>query len=301
MAAVRVVTDSACDLLDATLTELGVGLVPLRIRFGSEELVDRVELSTKDFWARCSASDELPSTAAPSPGQFQEAFEDMADAGASGVVCINLSSRLSATIEAARSAATALEGRVPVRVVDSLSVTLGQGLVVTEAARAAASGASLDEVVRIATTASAGLEVYGAIDTLENLKKGGRIGGARALLGSMLSIKPVVEVRDGVVEKESQQRTRSKSLAYLADKVRSAGPLRRLAVCSADASDFDQFLTRLDGIEPAEGPTLLGDIGPVIGTHTGPGTIGVAFIPLGHGSLGHGAGTPLGPSGPAAS
>jgi DegV family protein with EDD domain len=278
LAGVRVVTDSACDLLDSTLAELGVGLVPLRIRFGSEELVDRVELSTKEFWARCSASDELPSTAAPSPGQFQEAFEKMADSGATGVVCVNLSSKLSATIEAARSAAADLEGRFPVRVVDSLSVTLGQGLVVSEAAIAATAGASLDEVEATAASAIAALKVYGAIDTLENLKKGGRIGGARALLGSMLSIKPVIEVRDGVVEKESQQRTRSKSLAYLADKVRRAGPLRRLAVCSADAPDFDQFLALLDGVSPTEGPTLLGDIGPVIGSHTGRGAIGVAWL-----------------------
>jgi DegV family protein with EDD domain len=279
LADVRVVTDTACDLLDETLTELGIGLVPLRIRFGSEEFVDRVELSTKEFWTRCSSSAELPATAAPSPGQFQEAFEKMADAGASGVVCVNLSSKLSATIEAARSAASALEGRIPVRVVDSLSVTLGEGLVVTEAAQAAASGASLDEVVSAAEAAVSSLKVYGAIDTLENLKKGGRIGGARALLGSMLSIKPVIEVRDGVVEKESQQRTRGKSLAYLADKVRQAEPLRRFAVCSADAPDFDQFLGMVEGITPSEGRTLLGDIGPVIGTHTGRGAIGVAWIP----------------------
>ncbi|MBV9661793.1 MAG: DegV family protein, partial [Acidimicrobiales bacterium] len=111
------------------------------------------------------------------------------------------------------------------------------------------------------------------------LKKGGRIGGARALLGSMLSIKPVIEVRDGVVEKESQQRTRGKSLAYLADKVRGAGPLRRLAVCSADAPDLNQFLALIDGLTPIEGSTLIGDIGPVIGTHAGRGTVGVAWIP----------------------
>ncbi|MBV9661116.1 MAG: DegV family EDD domain-containing protein, partial [Acidimicrobiales bacterium] len=172
MTGIRVVTDSACDLSDYILAELGLGLVPLRIRFGAEELVDRVELSTKEFWARCATSNELPATAAPSPGQFQEAFEKMAAAGAAGVVCVNLSSKLSATIEAARAAATALEGRIPVRVVDSLSVTLGQGLVVTEAAQAAAFGASLDEVVERASQAAGKLKVFGAIDTLENLKKG---------------------------------------------------------------------------------------------------------------------------------
>lgn len=279
MAGVRVVTDSACDLLDETLTELGIGLVPLRIRFGDEELIDREELSTKEFWARCAGSSVLPSTAAPSPGQFQTVFEAMAADGADGVVCVNLSSKMSATIESARQAARALEGRFPVRVVDSLSVTLGLGLVVTEAAGAAAAGAGLDEVVAAAERAVSSMKLYGAIDTLENLKKGGRIGGARALLGSMLSIKPVIEVRDGVVEEESKQRTRSRSLRYLADKAKAAGPLARFAVFSADAPDLDEFLKLLEGVTPTDGSTLFGDVGPVIGSHAGRGAIGVAWIP----------------------
>src|SRR5215470_8514706 len=120
MPGVRVVTDSACDLTDEVLAELGIGLVPLRIRFGAEELIDRVELSTKEFWSRCQSSPGLPETSAPSPGQFQSAFEAMAAEGADGVVCVNLSSKLSATIEAARQGAKAMEGSFPVRVVDSL-------------------------------------------------------------------------------------------------------------------------------------------------------------------------------------
>ena len=279
LAGVRVVTDSSCDLLDATLTELSIGLVPLRIRFGDEELVDRTELSTKEFWSRCAGSNTLPSTAAPSPGQFQEAFEAAAAAGADGVVCVNLSSKMSATIESARQAAKALEGRIDVRVVDSLSVSLGIGLIVTEAARAAQGGAGIDEVVAVAERAVHSLKLYGAIDTLENLKKGGRIGGARALLGSMLSIKPVIEVRDGVVEEESKQRTRSRSLRYLADKAKAAGPVSRLAVFSADAPDLDEFLGLLEGIKPTDGAVLLGDVGPVIGSHAGRGAIGVAWLP----------------------
>lgn len=280
MPAVRVVTDSACDLPEHTLTEFGIGLVPLRIRFGSEELVDRVDLSTKEFWARCASTDELPSTAAPSPGQFQEVFEKMAGEGADGIVCVNLSSKLSATIEAARQAARDVAGRVPVRVVDSLSVSLGLGLVVTEAVRAASAGGSLDEVERAALDAAGAMKVYGAIDTLENLKKGGRIGGAAALLGSILSIKPVIEVRQGVVEQESKQRTRSRSLQYLAGKVREAGALSRLAVFSGDAPDLDQFLGMLEGVTPADGPVLVGDVGPVIGAHAGRGSIGVAWLPV---------------------
>lgn len=279
MAGVKVVTDSACDLLDETLAELSIGMVPLRIRFGSEELIDRQELSTKEFWRRCASSPELPGTAAPSIGQFQAAFEAMADEGASGVVCINLSSKLSATVYSAQQAAAALEGRFPVRVVDSRSVTLGLGLVVTEAARAAASGESLDDVVAVAERAGSALKVYGAIDTLENLKKGGRIGGAQALLGSVLSIKPVIEVRDGVVEQESKQRTRARSLRYLAAKVRDAEPVYRLAVFSADAPDMEEFVAMLEGVKPTDGSTLFGDVGPVIGAHAGRGAVGVAWIP----------------------
>ncbi len=279
MTGIRIVTDSACDLLDETLDELRITMVPLRIRFGTEEFVDRRELSTKDFWYRCANSPELPSTAAPSPGQFQAAFEEVADTGASGIVCINLSSRMSATIESARRAASELSERIPVRVVDSLTATLGIGLVATEAARLAATGATIDEVEKCAVDSSKVLRLFGAIDTLENLKKGGRIGGARAALGSMLAIKPVIEVRDGVVEEESKQRTRARSLRYLADKVRSGGEIGRLAVFSADAPDRDEFVAMLDGINVAKGEILYGDVGPVVGSHAGKGAIGVAWLP----------------------
>lgn len=277
MPGIRVVTDSACDLPDELLADLGIGLVPLRIRFGEEELVDRVELSTKEFWSRCRRFDGLPETSAPSPGQFQAAFEAMAAEGADGVVCVNLSSRLSATIEAARQGAKAMEGSLPVRVVDSLSVTLGQGLVTIEAAQRARDGGDFDEVATAAERAVGSLSVYGTIDTLENLRKGGRIGGAQALVGSLLSIKPVIRVAGGVVEEESKQRTRGRALRYLAGKLRDAGPVERVAACGADAPDMDQFLSLLQGVPSGE-KMLVGEIGPVIGTHAGAGTVGVAWL-----------------------
>jgi DegV family protein with EDD domain len=121
------------------------------------------------------------------------------------------------------------------------------------------------------------LGVFGAIDTLENLRKGGRIGGAAAALGTLLSVKPVVEVRDGAVEQESRQRTRLKSLRYLADKVRAAGALERLAVISADAPDLEQFLEMLTDVQPTY-PRIVADMGPVVGTHAGPGAIEVAWV-----------------------
>jgi DegV family protein with EDD domain len=277
MPGVRVVTDSACDLPDDLLTELGIGLVPLRIRFGSEEFVDRTELSAKEFWSRCRSFDGLPETSAPSPGNFQAAFEAMASEGADGVVCVNLSSKMSATIEAARQAARALEGAVPVRVVDSLSVTFGQGLITIQAAEQARQGGDLADVAAAAERAVHLMHVYGAIDTLENLRRGGRIGGAQALVGSLLSIKPVIRVTDGVVQEESKQRTRGRALRYLAGKVRDAGPIARLAVFSADAPDMDEFLRMIEDVHTTAKP-LVGDVGPVIGTHAGPGAIGVAWV-----------------------
>jgi DegV family protein with EDD domain len=274
---VRIVSDTACDLPAELVDDLGILLVPLHIRFGATELLDREELSVKDFWSRCAASEQLPETAAPSPGAFSSAFQVLEAAGADGVVCITLSSRLSATHEAAAQAARTLETGFPVEVIDSYSVTLGEGLVVLAAAEAAAAGAAMADVVAAAVSARERLSVFGAIDTLENLRKGGRIGGAAATLGTVLSIKPVIQVRDGVVEQESRQRTRAKSLRYLVDKVRSAGPLERLAVLNADATDFASFLDLIEDVGSSR-PRLVGDIGPVIGTHAGPGAIGLAWL-----------------------
>lgn len=276
---VRIVCDTACDLPTGLATEHGIVLVPLHVRFGEEEFVDREQLSVQEFWARCARSPNLPETAAPSPGAFGAAFEAVASGGADGVVCVTLSSKLSGTNEAALQAARTLAKEIRVEVVDSFSATLGEGVVALAAADAAASGADLAGVVAATESARARLSVFGAIDTLENLRKGGRIGGAAAALGALLSVKPVVEVRDGVVEQESKQRTRAKSLKYLAEKVRSAGPLERLAVMSADAPDFGEFVALLEGISSVH-PRFVGDIGPVIGTHAGPGAIGVAWVRL---------------------
>ena len=138
-------------------------------------------------------------------------------------------------------------------------------------------GASMGSVVDAAESTRERLTVCGVIDSLENLRRGGRIGGAAAALGTLLSIKPVIEVRGGVVEQESRQRTRAKSLRYLAQKVRSAAPLERLAVVNAQAPDFNEFLRMVDDVRSTK-PVVVGEIGPVIGTHAGPGTIGVAWV-----------------------
>lgn len=272
---VRVVTDSACDLPQEIADKLGIVIVPLTIRFGDEELVDREELSTGDFWRRLQASDVLPETSAPSAGAFEAAFRDLAADGADGIVCINISSKLSATMQAAQVASKAAEPGCPVSVVDSLNASMGLGGLAIAAAEQAASGATLDAILDDLASRRGRVKLYGALDTLEYIKKGGRIGGARALLGSMLSIKPIVELREGVVEEAGKVRTRSKALRLLVDKVKEH-PIETLAVLQGLAPDLEELLEMLDPIFPRD-QIIVGEIGPVIGTHAGPGVIGVTF------------------------
>jgi DegV family protein with EDD domain len=272
---VRVVTDSACDLPEDLVQEFGIEIVPLTIRFGSEELVDRKELTPDDFWRRLRQSAVLPETSAPSAGAFEEAFRKVAGEGASGIVCINLSSRLSATMQAAQMAAQTVAGECPIEVVDSLHVSMGLGNLCLTAARSARAGDSLESIVANVIDRRNRTKLYGTLDTLEFLKKGGRVGNARALLGSMLAIKPVVEVRDGIVEEAGKVRTRSKALRLLVDRVR-AQPVENLAVLHGSAPDLGELLSLLDPIVPKE-QIVVGHIGPVIGTHAGPRVIGVTF------------------------
>jgi DegV family protein with EDD domain len=280
MARVRVVTDSACDLTPALAKETNVTVVPLSIRFGAEEFIDGSTLSADEFWARCAASEVLPETSAPSPGAFQEAFLGAAADGYDGVLCVSLSSEVSATYQAAAAAAKEVNDQIPVRVVDSRSLTMGLGLMVLDCADLALTGATLDELVARVDHLISRTQVFGALDTLEHLEKGGRVGGARALLGSLLSIKPVVSLVDGKVEEESKQRTRSRSLRYLADKAIGSPPISRLAVCNGAAAEIDEFMAMIGGVA-SEHPLVLVDLGPVVGTHTGPGTIGLCMITAG--------------------
>jgi DegV family protein with EDD domain len=272
---VRVVTDSACDLPQELIDLHQIDVVPLTIRFGTEELVDREELSTDDFWDRLRRSDVLPETAAPSAGAFEKCFRDVMARGATGIVCINLSSRLSATMQAAQVAAASVGDECPVEVIDSLTCSMGLGALCLIAAKRGADGDPLDKIVAEVVDRRDRTRLYGALDTLEFLKKGGRVGNARALLGSMLSIKPVVEVREGVVEEAGKVRTRSKSLKLLADKV-AAQPIDSLAVLHGQATDLDELLDLLSGTFPRD-EIVTGTVGPVIGTHAGPGVIGVTF------------------------
>ncbi|HEX4528650.1 MAG TPA: DegV family protein [Acidimicrobiia bacterium] len=272
---IRVVTDSSCDLPQPLLDALRIEIVPLTIRFGDEELVDREELSTDEFWHRLEHSKVLPETAAPSAGAFEKRFRDLHARGATGIVCINLSSHLSATMQAAQLAAAAVSGDVAVQVIDSRSASMGLGNLCLTAARRAADGDSLESIVQEVVDRRDRTKLFATLDTLEFLKRGGRVGNARALLGTVLSIKPVIEVREGIVEEAGKVRTRSKALKLLAAKA-AEGKIEHLAVLHGNAPDLDELLGMLEPIFPRD-DIITGVVGPVIGTHAGPRVIGVTF------------------------
>jgi DegV family protein with EDD domain len=272
---IRVVTDSSCDLPQGLVDALRIEIVPLTIRFGSEEFVDREELSTEEFWRRLETTKVLPETAAPSAGAFEQKFRDLVGRGATGIVCINLSSHLSATMQSAQVAAAAVSKDVPVQVIDSRSASMGLGNLVLTAARRAADSDSLESIVGEVVDRRDRTKLFASLDTLEFLKRGGRIGNARALLGTVLSIKPIVELREGIVEESGKVRTRSKALKMLAQHA-AEGRIEHLAVLHGMAPDVDELLELLDPVFPRD-EVISGVVGPVIGTHVGPRVIGVTY------------------------
>ncbi len=273
---VRIVTDSSCDLPQELADSLGITIVPLKVRFGDDEYVDRETITTDEFWKKCAASPVLPETAAPSPGDFDLRFQQLVAAGATGIVVLNLSSDLSGTMQSAQIAARDFAGGVPVHIVDSRTATMGLGLIAVECAKKANAGASIEEILALANSLVPRMRVVGALDTLDNLKKGGRIGGAKAMLASALSIKPLIEITNGLVEEAGKQRTRSKALAHLITVLKeNANSIEQLGVLHAQCADIDAFVAMVK--EVYSGEIIVGDIGAVIGTHAGQGTIGIAF------------------------
>ena len=274
---VRIVTDSSCDLPQAMADALGIRIVPLSVRFGDTEYIDRTTITATEFWSKCAASATLPETAAPSPGSFEETYRSLAAEGATSIVVVALSSDLSATMQSAELAARAVAPGIDVRIVDSRNASMGLGLTVLACAELAKTGASADEVVARAQSVIPRTRVFAALDTLDNLKKGGRIGGAKAMLATVMSIKPLISITNGLVEEAGKQRTRSKALAHLVDILRNQEvPIERLAVLNAKCADIDAFIAMVK--EVYTGEIIVGDIGAVIGTHAGQGTIGIVFL-----------------------
>jgi DegV family protein with EDD domain len=272
---VKIVTDSAADLPPELAAAHDIRVVPLTIRFGDDEYTDGVDLVPQAFYDKMAELDVLPATAAPSPGAFEVAFRE---AGADGdpVVCINLSSALSATMQSAEAAARAIGDDLDVRVVDSKSITAGLGMAVLAAAELAEQGASADEVVALVEDLRTRTKVFGALDTLENLKKGGRIGGAQAMIGSILSIKPIIDISTGTVTEAGKQRTRRKAILWLRDKLFEMPDLDEVAVCHGCSEDVEELIELLAPRYPRE-KLKVWTIGPVIGSHGGPRVLGLVW------------------------
>ena len=274
---IHIVTDSASDISLEEAKELGIEIVPLSVRFGEAEYTDLIDLSVSDFYQKMSESDLLPSTAAPSPGAFEAAFKRCVEAGAEGVVCINLSLALSATGQAAQLAADALVDTITVKCIDSKSITSGLGTIIRKAASAAKAGKSMDEIISLVQGLASKTRIFATLDTLENLKKGGRIGGAKAMVGTMLQFKPCLDLSSGEVVEAGRQRTRKKSLMWLKEVLENEGEITDLCIIHGDAPDVEEFADLISDLVPQEN-IRINQLGAVIGTHGGPRVLGVTYL-----------------------
>jgi DegV family protein with EDD domain len=271
---VRIVTDSTCDLPAAFVDELGITVVPLTIEFDGESLRDGVDIDAAGFYRRLAESPALPRTSQPSTESFVGAYESLA--AADGIVSIHISSKLSGTLNSAMQGAAARAGGPPVEFVDSRFVALGLGAIVVEAARVANEGAGLAAVAAAARDAIARVDVVAMVDTLEYLRRGGRIGRASTWLGSMLSVKPLIAVKEGEVVPFARVRTRARAIDRLVEfaETQKGAPLMFVAGTGAP----DQTAALVERLAPLLPGTRLieGDLGPAVGVHAGPGALGVA-------------------------
>jgi len=274
---VRVVTDSSADLDRAVADKHAVAVVPLKVRFGEEEFTDGVDLSREEFWKRLRETNVLPHTTSPSPGDFDQAFSQLDAEGASGIVCVTLSSKVSATHQSARLAAERFRGRCRVAVVDSLSVSAGLGNLCQAAAERAEAGEDLETVVAETERLRDSIAYYGAVESLEFLRRGGRIGAARALLGSALSIRPLLSFEQGTVEVAGKVRTRQRSLEWIVQCVAADSPVESVTALHTIAADIDELHEMLASQVPGQ-QVVVSLVGPVMGTFLGPGCVGVTYF-----------------------
>lgn len=274
---VRIVTDSTADLSREEAAALGVTVVPLNVYFGDEALRDGIDIDATTFYERLATAKELPRTSQPSVERFKAAYEELAKE-TDEIVSIHLSSRLSGTMNSASVARDEVSHELHIELIDTYTVSLALGAIVTDAAEAAKAGASMAEVVDVARRTMDRVSVAIVVDTLEYLQRGGRIGRARSLLGSVLSIKPIIHVEDGEVAPLERVRTRSRAVERIFEMATADKTLRRLVV--ACTGDDEQALELIDRIRPVMPHTdvRLGRIGPVVGVYTGPNALGCAMV-----------------------
>lgn len=281
MTKVAVVTDSTADLPVDLRRTLGIEMVPLNVHFGDEVFKDAVEMDVDGFWAKLSQSPHHPRTSQPAPGDFLTLYQSLAAAGRP-VLSVHISADLSGTLGSAQIAKEMLtEGEV--ELVDSRSVSSGLGMVAMAVARAADKGATLAQVADEARAVAGRMQILFGVDTLEFLAKNGRIGRAQALLGGLLSIKPVLQVQDGVVAPADKVRGRSKVLPRCQEiMAKRIPPGRKVAAAVLYTTDIEEGRAWLEAFRKQYQlvESHLMPLGPVVACHAGPGTVGIAMYEL---------------------
>lgn len=273
---VGIVTDSTSDLTPEIQAARGIVTVPLNVHFGDETYQDQVDLSTDQFIARLAAASTLPTTSQPSAGQFETAFRALA-ADHDEIICVTLSEKLSGTLQSATIAGEAVGDQIPVTIVDSRNCSYGLGLQVLRAADLADAGKDAAEIDAILRAELDSYHLVFFVETLDHLRRGGRIGKAAQLVGSLLQLKPLLRIDEGQVVPFERTRTRSRALGALADFARELHGIDRLAVIyNTTPMDAERLADELRSLTP-DGDVPIVKFGPVIATHIGPGVVGVAI------------------------
>lgn len=278
MSKIAILTDSTAYLPQALLDQYHIGVVPLKVIWGEENLDDGVDISPQEFYNRLPASTTMPTTSQVTVGEFQGRFEDYHAQGQQ-VLAILISSGISGTIDSANQARTLLP-QAQIEIVDSLCTTLQLGFLVLAGARCASQGGSLADCKQVVLQARDNSGVVFGVDTLEYLYRGGRIGGGKRFMGTMLNIKPILTLNEGKVDALEQVRTRSKSMKRMVEIVaeRTAGKTNlRLGVSHANATEEAVALLEMAASQLGPVETLVADLSPAIGTHVGPGTLALAY------------------------
>lgn len=275
---VAVVVDSTADIPQALRDEYNISVVPLTVLFGNETFLDGVEMTGDQFYKRLVEGNVHPKTSQPSPGQFVEVFERLGQ-DHDGIISIHLSSKLSGTMQSARQAAE-LVPNTPIRVIDSGSVSMGIGFLALEAARMAQAGQSLDSIADEIETMAQRAYVWAALDTLKFLERGGRIGGARAFLGTLLSVKPIIEIR-GEVNPAEQVRTHRKAMARLVELAKSQAPYSHIAVMYSTSRQYADVIVGQMQALGGDDQIIVAQLTPVLGVYGGPDLVGIAGIKKG--------------------
>ena len=279
MARVAIFTDSASDLDPKEAAASGIRVVPLLVTFGDDTFKAGVDLSTAQFWERMLAPDApFPKTAASSPGEFKDAYEAAFEAGAEAIVSVHVASTLSGTIKSAQIARDMLPDR-EIHIVDSLSASMGQGILARMAVDLAAADTPAEEIAASLDSRANDVRVFVALETLEYLKKGGRISPARAAIGTLLSVKPIISVEHGEVDTVERVRTRSKAREKLIELI-TQRPVERIAILHTMSPDIESIrtdiLARMPGLDPES--VTIDLVGASVGPHIGPGSFGAAVL-----------------------